>query len=169
MRKTLLLLIASVIVSVLHAQEETQKNEELSAEDSVCLKKAYSMIREMRADSSKQKPHYDSSFLVTLSRTKSPTKKTRIRVLNLGADKVISFSVLEVKVSGVDSSGTASTTMITSNIEFLKDQSLQHCESFSIDISKFTMPVYVSSDIEQVKIKLVFNDKEIIGVIGREE
>jgi hypothetical protein len=166
MKKIIPVFLISLFTVTLHAQQDTLKNDGLS--DSVCLQKAKTIIQQMRGDTVKPKFHYDDNFLIALVRKLSPPKKTAIRILNLGGTYDISFSILESKVVAYDSSGKAFDITITSPVELLKGQSISHCESASINLSDYKFANYVSCDIQQVKIKLVFGGKEIIAVIGRE-
>lgn len=147
---------------------QQNQEEKFSSEDSVCLRKAMAMINQIKAEGTKAKYYKDDEFLITLSRANSDGNN-KIRVLNFGNDKTLSVTILEIKVAAYDSVNNMSIISLNTPMELIKEQKIAHCSSFSVNLSKIGLLNTVNSEINYIKIKISFSDKDVIAKLGKEE
>ena len=154
---TMFLLFASLFAA---AQEEKQPV--LSAQDSICLKKIDDMARVLKALGSQRVWHFQNDeFFIILAQVKPGD--TRLRALNLGGDKKLTVVLQEVKVASIDSAGTRTEILMNEPQTLLTAHPFGHCESFSINLGDIKIKNAVRAEYLYVKIKLTYDDKEVIA------
>jgi hypothetical protein len=165
--KILVLFCSSCVSLISLGQQNTEAK--LFEVDSICLTKAMAMIDQIKAEGTNAKYYRDNEFLINLSLSKDGDNKNRIRILNLGNDKSLSFTILEIKVAAIDSAGNVSIVIIDKPVELVKELKLIHCNSFSIEFAKIGLPGTVNSEIRYIRIKLSYSGKEVIAKLGADE
>jgi hypothetical protein len=153
----LLLLFASLLAT---AQEDKQPA--FSAQDSVCLKKMDEMIKVFKVLGNQRVWYFrNDEFFIILAQVKPGD--TRLRALNLGGDKKITIALHEMKVASFDSAGTRTEILVNEPSQLIAAQPFTHCNSFSINLGDIKMKNAVRSEYLWVKIKLTYDDKEVIA------
>jgi hypothetical protein len=151
-----------LLFASLFATAQEGKSPTFSAQDSVCLKKMDDMIKVLKVLGSQRVWYFrNDEFFIILAQVKPGD--TRLRALNLGGDKKIDVVLHEMKVASFDSVGTRSEILMNETKPLLTAQPFAYCESFSINLGDIKMQNAVRSEYLYVKIKLTYDDKEVIA------
>jgi len=99
----------------------------------------------------------------------SVSRKQKMVILNIGADKVISFNIQSMQVNSYDSAGRMSLLKIEKEMQVIKEKQLLHCKSISMDLGGFGLPGTIKSEIVYAKISIAWSGKDIMIELGEEQ
>lgn len=151
-----------LLFACLAAAAQDEKQSAFTAQDSICLKKIDDMAKVLKALGSQRVWRFQhEEFFMILAQVKPGD--TRLRALNLGGDKKVTVALQEMKIASFDSAGTRTEILLNEPRQLLGAHPFGHCESFSINLGAINMKGAVRSEYLSVKIKLTYNDKEVIA------
>lgn len=154
------------------AQENQYKNQKpLSAEDSVCIKKATAMIRQVKNAGDNAKYSLSEDFLAVMTPPDSTRKEILIRILNLSEPTNIEVEVVALKWQGQDNQGHDAFININNpfKIPLPSDFMLPRCGSMSFKQAQLTHNNITFTRISYMKLAIYSDSKEIIIELGKSE
>ena len=153
-----------------HALCQQSPGEKSSGEDSLCTKKKMAFNAKIKADGKNAKYYKDEEFIIFIS--KSSSSKNKLGVLNIGANKNLTVTIQEIQVEATDSSNTTSFIRIDTPRVIFKEQVVNRCSTFAIDIKDFQSPnekSYVIANIKFLRVELSYSNRQVIAELGSKE
>lgn len=164
--------IAFITVTQYCVAQENQYNapQKLSSEDSVCIKKAAAMIRQVKQAGENGKYDLSEDLLTVMTPTDSTGKEITIRILNLGEPKNIEVEVVELNWQGTDDQGHTAGIHInnTLKIPLPPDYILPTCNSMSFKQKPLTVNNINFTRISYLKLSVYYDGKEKVIELGKQ-
>lgn len=161
---TLWLMILSLPVV---AQSNVQSA--FSVIDSSCIVECKARVQEFKKNGSADRYQLDANFFCHLSRYDKLKSASNLQIVNLGENKVMSVTILQMQVTGTNAKGVSGTLTADEPLELLKNADFARCKILSLDLGKGSFQSINLKEVESVRIKIAFDGQEKIYVVGKEK
>jgi hypothetical protein len=168
MKKIYLLYFLLLLSSIALCQQSP--NEKSSGEDSLCIKRKMAFYAKINADGKNAKYYKDEEFIILIS--KSSSSKNKLGVLNIGASKNLTVTIQEVHVEATDSAKNTSLIRIDTPSVIFKEQVVNRCGTFAIDLKDFQSPndkSFLKATIKFLRVELSYSKRKVIAELGSKE
>ena len=135
--------------------------------DSSCVVECKARVQQFKKNGNANRFQLDQEFFCHLSRYNKQTSASKLQIVNLGGDKIMSVTILEMQVNGTNSKGQTGSLTADEPMELLKDASFARCKALNLDLGKGNFASITLNEVESVKIRISYDGQERIYTIGK--
>lgn len=161
---TLWLMILSLPVAA-----QTNVQSAFNVTDSTCITECKARVQEFKKNGNADRYQLDANFFCHLSRYDKKNAASKLQIVNLGKNKVMSVTILQMQVTGTNAKGVSGTLTADEPLELLKDADFASCKTLSLDLGKGNFQSINLNEVESVRIKIAFDGQEKVYIVGKEK
>lgn len=140
-----------------------------SITDSSCVNECKAKVQQFRKDGNSDRYQLDGEFFCHISRYDKQKAASKLEIVNLGEDKVMSITIVQMQVNATNVKGQTGTLTADEPVELLKDAPFSRCKLLSLDLGKGSFGPVMLNEVESVRIRITYEGQEKIYVMGKEK
>jgi hypothetical protein len=137
--------------------------------DSSCVNECKARVQQFKKDGNADRYKMDEEFFCHISRYSKETSASKLTIVNLGDEKVMSITILQMQVNATNIKGQTGILTADEPLELLKESGFARCKTLSLDLGKGNFATVKLNEVESVKIKIAWKDQEKIYIVGKEK
>lgn len=148
---------------------QTSAKPAFSIKDSSCIHECQAKVQQFKKDGNADRYQLDEQFFCHISRYDKQKAASKLEIVNLGDDKVMSVTIVQMQVNATNVKGQTSTLTADEPLELLKDAPFSRCKILSLDLGKGTFGPVMLNEVESVRVKITYDGQEKIYIMGKEK
>ncbi|NML21245.1 hypothetical protein HHL16_10200 [Pseudoflavitalea sp. G-6-1-2] len=141
----------------------------LTVIDSSCITECRGKAQAFSKNKNATRYQLDKEFFCHLSPYNAQTSAAKLQIVNLGDDKILSITIQQMQVTGTNLKGEHGILTADEPVDLMKDAAFPRCKMLNLDLGKGNFPHVHLHEIESIRIKITYEGKEKIYVIGKEK
>lgn len=137
--------------------------------DSSCVNECRARVQQFKKDGNADRCQMDEEFFCHISRYSKETSASKLTIVNLGDEKVMSVTILQMQVNATNIKGQTGILTADEPLELLKEANFARCKTLSLDLGKGNFATVKLNEVESVKIKITWEGEEKIYIVGKEK
>ncbi|MGN6420165.1 MAG: hypothetical protein ACTHMC_21840 [Pseudobacter sp.] len=137
--------------------------------DSSCVNECKARVQQLRKDGNADRFQMDENFFCHISRYSKETSASKLTIVNLGEEKVMSVTILQMQVNATNIKGQTGILTADEPLELLKNANFARCKTLSLDLGKGNFATVKLNEVESVKIRITWEGEEKIYTVGKEK
>ena len=137
--------------------------------DSTCISECRSLAKSFKTNNNAGRYQLDQEFFCHLSRYNQQSSAAKLQIVNLGDDKTLSITIQQMQVTGTNLKGETGILTADEPVELMRDAAFPRCKTLNLDLGKGNFPHVHLHEIESIRIKISYDGKEKVYVIGKEK
>ncbi|QEC42485.1 hypothetical protein [Pseudobacter ginsenosidimutans] len=148
---------------------QTSAKPSFNVTDSSCITECKARVEQFRKDGNADRFQLDEEFFCHVSKFDKQKGASKLQLVNLGDDKVMSVTILQMQVNATNVKGQTGTLTADEPLDLLKDASFSRCRILNLDLGKGIFGAVVLNEVESLRLRIIYDGKEKIYVVGKEK
>lgn len=137
--------------------------------DSSCITECKARVQQFKKNGNADRFQLDEAFFCHVSKFDKEKGASKLQLVNLGNDKVMSLTILQLQVNATNAKGQTGTLTADEPLELLKDAPFTRCKILNLDLGKGIFGGVTLNEVESLRLKITYDGQEKIYMIGKEK
>lgn len=158
-----------LMILSLPTMAQTSVKPAFNVSDSACITECKARVEQFRKDGNAHRFQLDEEFFCHVSKFDKQKGASKLQLVNLGDEKVMSVTILQMQVNATNAKGQTGILTADEPLALLKDASFPRCKILNLDLGKGIFGAVVLNEVESLRLRINYDGKEKIYIVGIEK